>query len=294
MYSLSLSARLTRRPALKSVFAAVCAGLFAPVALAVPPSFTGQPITLPIPGPNNTVIVNLRQQGVITGSAPIGVNPTGAIFINGVLSSSALAVTTLGNGDPGAVCFSLRNINFALPTTDTIEVELSLVNLAGENAGPQRVRVNDGAAPTVGPNDSQQLALCDDPNQSPVVNAGTNRTVTDTDGAPGESVTLQGSATDPEGEALTYVWYRDGEFQIATGATPTVTLQDGVNTLTLQATDEGGATGFATVVITVSPDAAPAANAGGDRTVADTDRKPGENVTLDGTASTDSDGTIVS
>jgi hypothetical protein len=39
---------------------------------------------------------------------------------------------------------------------------------------------------------------------------------------------------------------------------------------------------------------APFANAGADRTVADTDALPGENVILDASASTDSDGTIVS
>ena len=47
-------------------------------------------------------------------------------------------------------------------------------------------------------------------------------------------------------------------------------------------------------MITVNAPAIPTANAGPDRNVADTDGQPGESVTLDGSASTDTDGTIVS
>ena len=51
--------------------------------------------------------------------------------------------------------------------------------------------------------------------------------------------------------------------------------------------------GGATVTITVA-NQAPGANAGPDQTLTDTDLEPGENVVLDGRASTDTDGTIAS
>jgi outer membrane autotransporter protein len=47
-------------------------------------------------------------------------------------------------------------------------------------------------------------------------------------------------------------------------------------------------------VITISAPEIPTANAGPDRDVADSDAQPGESVVLDGTGSTDTDGTIVS
>src|SRR5687767_12872310 len=56
----------------------------APLAWAVPPAFTGTPITAPIPAIGQNVVINLRQQGVISGSASISAG-TGqqVVFING-------------------------------------------------------------------------------------------------------------------------------------------------------------------------------------------------------------------
>ena len=130
--------------------------------------------------------------------------------------------------------------------------------------------------------------------QAPIVNAGAGRTVADTDGVAGENVTLAGSASDPEGEALTYQWFAGARTPIAAGPAPTVALPDGVNTLTLEVTDEGGVVGSDTVVITVNAASGPVANAGADRTIPDSDRAPGERATLDGGQSTDADGAIAS
>jgi hypothetical protein len=61
-------------------------------------------------------------------------------------------------------------------------------------------------------------------------------------------------------------------------------------------TDNDGATNQDVVRVTVNAPAnlAPVADAGPDQTVTDTDGSGGETVTLDGTGSTDPDGTIVS
>ena len=135
-------------------------------------------------------------------------------------------------------------------------------------------------------------------NQLPIAVAGPNRIVADSDGQPGESVVLSGAqSTDADGSIATYEWLVGQSTVIASGPTPTVRLADGPQTITLRVTDNLGGVGVAAVTITVAapnPSVAPFANAGADRTVADTDALPGEPVTLDASASTDSDGAIVS
>ena len=132
---------------------------------------------------------------------------------------------------------------------------------------------------------------------------GPDRTVVDTDGLPGESVVLDGSASQPaQGTISSYVWTNAQGVQIATGPTPTVRIPDGVNQITLIVTEDDGSsssssstlTATGIVTITVQPTQGPVANAGASRTIADTDNQPGEPVTLDGSASTDIDGTITS
>ncbi|HBA88143.1 MAG TPA: hypothetical protein DCZ75_09220 [Geobacter sp.] len=89
-------------------------------------------------------------------------------------------------------------------------------------------------------------------NQPPVANAGVDQSVTDSDGNGSQSVTLNGSASsDPDGTISSYVW-KEGTTQIATGATPAVTLAVGTHTITLTVTDNAGATATDTVVATVN------------------------------------------
>ena len=111
-------------------------------------------------------------------------------------------------------------------------------------------------------------------NDAPTANAGSNRTVNE-----GASVTLSGSGTDLESEALTYSW------RLSSG-TPSVTLSNAstrnasftaptqlVNSASLvfelTVTDNRGASGTDTVTITVTagPNDAPTADAGSSRTV---------------------------
>lgn len=87
------------------------------------------------------------------------------------------------------------------------------------------------------------------PNRSPVANAGADREVEQTSHA-GALITLDGSlSTDPDGDALSYVW--SGPFGQALGPAPEVSLPLGLNTITLTVDDGRGGSAAAVVRITV-------------------------------------------
>lgn len=103
-----------------------------------------------------------------------------------------------------------------------------------------------------GAQDTDTVVVTVAANQAPTANAGADATVNDSDGSGAESVSLDGSGSDdPDGGITSYVW-SEGGTEIATGATPTVTLALGTHTLTLAVTDNGGATDADTVVVTVT------------------------------------------
>jgi subtilisin family serine protease/subtilase family serine protease len=89
-------------------------------------------------------------------------------------------------------------------------------------------------------------------NLRPVASAGADQTVTDTNGDGVESVTLDGSASsDPDGSIVSYEW-REGSTVLSLDASPSIFLSIGAHTLTLHVTDDGGATGTDTVVVTIN------------------------------------------
>ena len=131
-------------------------------------------------------------------------------------------------------------------------------------------------------------------NLPPVAEAGVDQTVSDADGSTSETIVLDGSASyDPDGEISTYEWKEEdtilGEADVAIYDFPV-----GTHFVTLTVIDDDGATSTDEVIITVNENQAPIANAGDDQTVNDSDGSEGEAVTLDGSASDDSDGDIVS
>jgi len=130
-------------------------------------------------------------------------------------------------------------------------------------------------------------------NEPPTADAGADQSATRTSPA-GVDVTLDGSgSSDPDGTIVSYAWSSDTGHS-ASGATPTLTLPLGVHTFTLTVTDDFGATDTDEVVITVL-NAAPTAAAGADVTAECTDCSVGStSVSLDGSGSSDVDGTIAS
>jgi Leucine-rich repeat (LRR) protein len=163
---------------------------------------------------------------------------------------------------------------------------LTILNLSTNSlTGPLPQWLSDMAISTLNVTDAFTSA--------PVVAiSGGNRTIEDSDGIAGESVSFTGTATDSDGTIATTQWLVDGS-EVATGLSATIALSDGATVVTLKATDNDGAATSATATITVEvPNVPPSvAISGGNRTIADTDSAAGESVSFTGTA-TDSDGTV--
>lgn len=131
-------------------------------------------------------------------------------------------------------------------------------------------------------------------NQPPIANAGNNQSVNE-----GATVVLAGSGTDPDGTISSYAWTQiagpnvslaNANSATASFVAPQVTA-DIVLSFRLTVTDNQGATANDTVNVTVRNIAnnPPIAKAGADQTV-----KQKTTVTLNGSGSSDSDGSIVS
>ena len=133
-------------------------------------------------------------------------------------------------------------------------------------------------------------------NQVPSANAGNNIVLT----LPTNSTTLAGSGTDLDGTISSYAWTRISgptTFTLGTAnaaSTALTGLVQGVYVFRLTVTDNSGATATDDVTVTVNPavipNQPPVARAGNDIVMT----LPTNATTLNGNASTDADGTIVS
>ncbi len=129
----------------------------------------------------------------------------------------------------------------------------------------------------------------------PIANAGPDQSVSDADNNGVQTVTLNGSASaDPDGGGVVNYEWREGATVLGSGATLVVSLPLGAHAITLTVTDDEGATDDDTVQIAINPNQTPFANAGADQTVTDTDNSGAQIVTLNGAASSDADGSILS
>jgi hypothetical protein len=134
-------------------------------------------------------------------------------------------------------------------------------------------------------------------NQAPIANAGADQVIM----LPTNSVTLNGTASkDPDGQITKWVWTQVSgpSSAVIVSANQTALVSNlvvGTFVFRLTVTDNSGATANDDVTIVVNDVAspgnqAPTANAGTDITV----QLPWEGITLDGSASTDIDGKIIS
>jgi CubicO group peptidase (beta-lactamase class C family) len=160
-----------------------------------------------------------------TASDPDGTTPTlawSAAPADGVTFATASAASTAVTfTNPGSYTLTLSASDGSLSATDTVVVAVTAA--AGGGGG------------------------------APVVSAGEDQTIQ----LPNNSVSVSGTATDPESAALTYAWTSspaDGvTFSDATAASTTVTFAaEGTYTLTLTAND-GQTTGSDSLVVTVQP-----------------------------------------
>ena len=172
-------------------------------------------------------------------------------------------------------------ITFANPAA--LSTSFTAPDVAANTTVTVTLTVNDG---TVDVTDTLQVTITDSPNSPPTVNAGQDQEVVE-----GATVALSGTATDDDGDTLTYSWTHDGTPAItfadptalstsftapnvAFNTTVTVTLT--VNDGTVDVTDT------LQVTITDSPNSPPTVNAGQDQEVVE-----GATVALSGTVSDD-------
>lgn len=257
---------------------------------AAPPAFTGEPIR----STGSTNLVNLRGQGAIVGTAPIDVQ-VNAVRVGGILSPLISIVrSVLDPGAQASVCIEVQNLLGLDLTFLGVEAEITAFNAEAPNGVSGRVVIRNG----LGGEDTSPLACADATVLAPTANAGADQRIADSDQQPGEIVTLDGSASsDPDSTITSYQWLDASNQQLATGATASVRLADGTHTITLLVTDSQGTSDVDTVQIMVTAPSAnqlPLAVAGEDRIVADSDGQAGETISLNGSASSDADGTIVS
>ena len=242
--------------------------------------------------------------------AVTNVDEEGSVVIGGDLLVGATLTATVTEEDGAAsLTYQWQSAASGGTYTDITSATSATYILAATDAGKTLQVVamyNDGFGDkTVTSTMTGAVPAAPVPNQPPVANAGDLQTV-----AIGATVMLDGSgSTDSDGTIATYAWVHtttDGvapttTITVADGETSTFTAPDtAVDSdlvFTLTVTDDDGATNINTdtntVTITVTAPAAPVpnqppvANAGALQTVA-----IGATVTLDGTDSTDSDGTI--
>jgi len=218
-------------------------------------------------GPNQQV--DIGEKAVVEGSAS---DPDGAVVSYSWSQVSGIAVD-LVNADTPMVEF------MAPEEVGTIRLRLHVVDDAG-------AQDHDDTVIAV-------VLPVAEPNQPPVANAGYNFTV-DT----GETATITGTATDSDGQVISWNWEWVSGMAIALQFTNTNRVQftapnsTGSFVLRLTVSDEDGATDSDNVTITVQnppppPNEEPTANAGPNQTV-----QQGEAVTLSGSGS-DPDGTII-
>jgi ribosomal protein L14 len=212
--------------------------------------------------------------------------PTNAVTINGSASSdpdgsiSAYLWTKISGpaqftvGDNTSASTLLSNL-----TAGLYSFQLKVTDNGGAIA-LDTIKVNVNAAPA---------------NQLPVANAGADIAIT----LPTNIANLDGSgSSDPDGTIASYAWSQVSGPASATISTATAVstgltgLQQGIYVFSLKATDNSGAVNMDSIKVTVNPapNVPPVANAGASKTIT----LPVNSAGLDGSLSSDPDGSISS
>ena len=144
--------------------------------------------------------------------------------------------------------------NSTLPITldddAALDASFTVPNVDSETAIEFTLEVNDGTVTVL---DTMLVTIQDSANSPPSVNAGPDKTVQES-----QTVTLNGTATDDDGDTLTYQWSHDPSMDISFNASsPTATFVappvDADTTVTFTLTvNDGLANSTDTVLVTVS------------------------------------------
>lgn len=224
-----------------------------------------------------TYVWTINSVVIATGPNPIvGPFPVGKYAISltvtddhGATTTAFPMVLTVVNEPPMAVPGPDQMANYAqtvlLDGTGSFDPEAGVLSYIWTIGGTQ---IATGPNPEVGPfaigGHLITLTVTDDHgasasnpmvisvvNEMPAANAGPDRTVAISKGRT-TTVTLDGSASsDPEGGALSYHWTEDGR-TVGTSAVIQIDVAVGDHTFTLTVTDELGATGSDSVVVTAT------------------------------------------
>src|ERR671924_1670495 len=231
--------------------------------------------------PNQPPTANAGDDQTVNEADSVSLDGSGSSDPDGTIESYSWTQTagtgvTLDDASSATPSFTAPNVDSA---GDTLTFELT---------------VDDGNGHTA--TDTVNIAV-ENANQPPTANAGADFSVNE--GTTG--VQLQGSGQDADGTISSYQWE-----QVVSGSEPTVTINDANSatatfdapsvsantelTFKLTVTDNDGATAEDSVVVTINNvNQNPIADAGTDQTV-----NEGDSVSLDGSASSDADGTIAS
>ena len=218
-------------------------------------------------------------------SAPIARAGDDQLVIDTNLDELELVVldASLSSDEDGSIeIYRWTENDEVLGTEANIEIELNL----GEHIITLEIEDDDGVSST------DQISVI--VNQRPTSEAGDEQIVIDTDGDAQETVTLDGSQSyDLDGSITAYQWQYNNQ-TIGSEQQLDYDFAIGAHEVTLAVTDNFGTTAEDSVTVFVSRNSnnAPTANAGDDFEVY-ADRNSNEiSLTLDGSQSSDSDGSI--
>jgi len=178
--------------------------------------------------------------GTMTDLGSLGGNYSSAWAINN--SAQVVGVSSNSQAELHAFVWqngSMLDLNSLLPANSGWELSAAhFINDNGQIVGVGRFHGQDA-----------WFLLTPRPNQSPVANAGPDQNVSTAGSA--ALVNLDGSASsDPDGDALQYLWSENG-VTLGTTVTLSVSLGVGSHTLTLRVTDPHDAAAEDTVVVVV-------------------------------------------
>ena len=194
---------------------------------------------------------SVAEGATVTVRVQLNVNPERTVTVPITRTNQSGASSSDYSGVPASVTFNSG------------ETEMSFTFTATQDSvddDDERVRLSFGTLPagvTAGTTDAATVSITDDDEPSSTNQAPTVSAVA----APGRvggggTVSLDGTATDPEGDGLTYAWSSDGGGTFAdasaldtTWTAPAATQSEQVVNLTLTVTDDGA--GFASASATV-------------------------------------------
>lgn len=238
---------------------------------------------VPLANPGSAIFDNFRF-GHTTSLPPV-INQPPVASAGGPYSGirgTAISLNGSASGDPDGAIVSFT-WNFGDGTTGTGATVDHVYATAGSFTATLTVTDNESATGSA----SAAVTVSNPPvNQLPIARPGGPYS-----GVRGTAIALNGSTSnDPDGTIVSYAW-NFGDGTTGTGATVShVYATAGNFTATLTVTDNGGATGSASVQVTVTNpvNQLPVAHPGGPYSAL-----IGQALTLNGTQSSDPDGTIV-